>query len=208
MRFVVRVLIGVALSAIALTVFLLTVGPKVWAIATGAVLAPIGFLGSFFLWSADRPEEGYEQVLFDRPNSLTSLALVAVLGGAAFGAGLFLDGDNVDPAEAAYLQQRDLITDLAVQYQADADLYRTGKLVGDPADTFGEHRGAVDDILLGLDDAGVTDEARAAALKDAAQKLRVVTGAMESCVGGDEGACMTARIDAMIAYQASARALA
>ena len=85
MRFAIRIVIGAVLGLVAFaTLWLLDVRAWVVALASG-LLGPIGFLGSFFIWSADRPEIGYEQVLFDKPNSIISAVMILALAGGAFG---------------------------------------------------------------------------------------------------------------------------
>ncbi|HET6405262.1 MAG TPA: hypothetical protein VFH78_11495, partial [Candidatus Thermoplasmatota archaeon] len=77
MPYWVRIALGAVLGlATALALWLLVGTP--WVTATAAsLLAAIGFLGSYFIWSADRLDEGYEQVLFDRPNTIVSAVLIA-----------------------------------------------------------------------------------------------------------------------------------
>jgi hypothetical protein len=84
-RYYARVALGAVLGLAAVGV-LWFLGVRWWigAIA-GALLGGMGFLGSFFLWSADRPSEGYEQVLFDGRNNAHALLLLVVLVGASFG---------------------------------------------------------------------------------------------------------------------------
>ena len=85
MRFVVRIVIGAVLGILALAVMAIF-GVRWWIVAlTSGLLAPLAFLGTFFLWSADRPDLGYEQVLFDAPNTTFSIIMLVVLAGASFG---------------------------------------------------------------------------------------------------------------------------
>jgi hypothetical protein len=63
----------------------------------GALLAAIGFLATFFLWTADRPPspqepQGYEQVLFDPRNLVHLAALALLVAGGAYGWSLMFDG--------------------------------------------------------------------------------------------------------------------
>jgi len=112
-RYFVRVALGALLGLLAVGA-LAFFGVRWWIGAVaGALLAAVGFLGSFFLWSADRPEEGYEQVLFDLPNNVVSVALVVVLVGLAFGAPHLLHKGSaapVDPAIADMNAQHDALT--------------------------------------------------------------------------------------------------
>lgn len=107
-RYVVRVVLGVVLGLIAVAA-LWFFGAAWWVGAlVGALLGLVGFLGSFFLWTADRPEEGYEQVLFDLPNNLVSLVLILAFVGAAFAGGHWLAREKpapVDPAVAASMNE-------------------------------------------------------------------------------------------------------
>ncbi len=76
MRYWVRVFVGVGVGGIAFPI-LWSVLANVWiGAAAAAVLAPLVFLATFFIWDADRPEDGYEQVLFDKPNSAVAAGLV------------------------------------------------------------------------------------------------------------------------------------
>jgi hypothetical protein len=118
-RYVVRIVIGIVLGLLGAAVAW-WLGWRWW---TGAILASVlalvGFLGSFFLWSADRPEEGYEQVLFDLPNNLVSVVLVLALVGLAFAGGHGLARGGAasaaappDPAVAALAEHHDNLTKL------------------------------------------------------------------------------------------------
>lgn len=105
MRYFVRVVLGAVLGLVAVAL-LGYLGVRWWiGAAAGALLGAIGFLGSFFLWTADRPQEGYEQVLFDMPNNVVSLVLVVVMVGASFGAGALLhrgpSAPSITPEQAA-----------------------------------------------------------------------------------------------------------
>jgi len=85
MRYPVRIAIGAGLGLAAVVGFHF-VFARWWVGALiAALLGLVGFLGSFFIWSADRLDEGYEQVLFDLKNNIVSLVLVLVLVGASFG---------------------------------------------------------------------------------------------------------------------------
>jgi hypothetical protein len=206
-RFLARVAIGASLGAVVLGALVVFFGARTWALATGGLLGPIGFLATFFLWSADRPQDGYEQVLFDRPNIIASIVTLALLVGGGIGAGILLTPHPVDPARVAFDEQHVAMAQLAQKYQTDADLYRAKKLTGDPADTFGTHREHAQEIALALQKIELGDTEKLDALKAAAAALVTVTGTMEKCVGGDEAACLDARV-AMSDYTRAAKAVA
>lgn len=101
MRYVVRVVLGAFLGLLAV-VSLGWIGLSWWIGATaGALLALAGFLGSFFVWSADRPEEGYEQVLFDLPNNAVAATMIVAFVGLAFAGGHWLGGASAPAEDAA-----------------------------------------------------------------------------------------------------------
>jgi len=122
MRYGVRVAIGVVLGLVAIVAFHFFV--HTWWVAglLAALLGLVGFLGSFFLWTADRPEEGYEQVLFDVKNNAVSLVLVVVLVGAAFGVAHVwtpkAPAAPVDPTVAAMNTQHDKLVSVYNDIQA------------------------------------------------------------------------------------------
>ena len=102
--------------------------------AAGAAVAAIGFLATFFIFNPDiapTPEypEGYEQVLFDKPNNIASGALIVLMLTLAF----FVRFD-VDPGPdpAAYLAERNgMITDLEdfrILYEEQVAQFNAGAL--------------------------------------------------------------------------------
>lgn len=102
--------------------------------AAGAAIAAIGFLATFFIFNPDiapTPEypEGYEQVLFDKPNIIASSALVVLMVSLAF----FVRFD-VDPGPdpAAYMAERDAmildLEDFRILYEAQKAQYEAGTL--------------------------------------------------------------------------------
>jgi hypothetical protein len=100
MRFLARVLLGVTVGLAAILglhfVF------RAWWIGAlvGGLAGALMFLATFFVWTADRPEEGYEQVLFDLPNTVVAVALILVLASAGFAGTLFHGKAAPDPAAA------------------------------------------------------------------------------------------------------------
>src|SRR5581483_6354256 len=81
----------------------------------GGLVATLGFLATFFVWSADRLDEGYEQVLFDLPNNMVSLALAVAFVGLAFAGGLVPRGGGSaapDPSAAVADSQHDALVSL------------------------------------------------------------------------------------------------
>lgn len=113
MKYVVRVALG-ALLGLAVTAALWFFQARWWiGGVAGGLVAALGFLLTFFLWSADRLEEGYEQVLFDLPNNLVSGALAVALVGLAFGGGLLHKGSSApDPSIAVADSQHDALVSL------------------------------------------------------------------------------------------------
>jgi hypothetical protein len=176
----------------------------VWAIAVAALLAPIGFLASFFLWTADRPQDGYEQVLFDVPNLLTSLALVGVLVGAGWGGGVLLRPHPIDPNDVPYFEQRAELTTLAKQYQKDKDAYAAGDLPKSPTDVFAEHKEHAQTIVLKVKTLHDAAPERFEPLLKAANALAEVTSQMDACAAAGDKSCDGARF-AMADYQGAAR---
>jgi hypothetical protein len=147
MRYAVRVGIGVGLGLAAIVAFHFFV--HTWWVAglLAALLGLIGFLGSFFIWTADRPEEGYEQVLFDMKNNVVSLVLVALLVGGAFGVAHVwapkAAAAPLDPAVAAMNTQHDKLVSVYNDVQA-------GKLDASSTATAKKDVQAVQDALKAL----------------------------------------------------------
>ncbi|MFA5861653.1 MAG: hypothetical protein WDA16_08155 [Candidatus Thermoplasmatota archaeon] len=111
MRFLARVLLGAFLG-------LVTLGGLHFAITrwwisgiAGALVGVLGFLLTFFVWTADRPDVGYEQVLFDGANSAVSVILAVIL--VAGGFGISLAGKSSTPQDPAVVEmnaQHDKLT--------------------------------------------------------------------------------------------------
>lgn len=96
-----RFLLGVSVGLAAL-IGLHFAATRWWigAIASGLV-GVLGFLLTFFVWTADRPDEGYEQVLFDGKNSAISVALAVLLVIGGFGLSFVGPHESaVDPSTA------------------------------------------------------------------------------------------------------------
>jgi len=183
MRFGVRILLGAILGLVAL-VTLWLLGVRTWVVATTAgLLAPIGFLGSFFVWSADRPEAGYEQVLLDAPNTTLSVVMIVLFAGASFGLGFIHFGHGpAAPDEKSQLQQ------MALGVQVHVKDFNAGKIKADDVTAYvATTKAAAKNLTLAN-----------AALKDAATGLDKSLDDLAKCAaaGANDGACLDARIDA------------
>lgn len=193
MRFLVRVAMGVGLGLVAV-ISLSFVISRWWIVAIlGALLALVGFLGSFFVWTADRPEEGYEQVLFDKPNSIVSGVMVLAFVGAAFGMGWLLEpvdeGPVLPPEEAAAVasmnEQRVKLHDVLVLYLKDPK----SDQVADWSAQAGEAKEAVAALT-------VPDRLQPmlTPLEDLAEGLSAVLLVQSRCNAGETAACVDAQI--------------
>lgn len=197
MKYGVRVALGVVVGlafALGLTLWL----GRWWVGAlAGGLLGPVAFLATFFIWSADRPDEGYEQVLFDRPNTVLGGVMMVAFVGLAFGSGWLLSGPaGPTPEEAAALAQMDEthanLTRLAKEYGVAAEAVTKN---GDPGD--------LDADLAQARDARVDLQAmevpeslaeRKAALEKGAKALEGAFAALARCAQGEAPACLDARI--------------
>lgn len=212
MQFPVRVVVGVLLGALVAIPLALFVHVLWWAAGFGALAAAIGFLGSFFLWTADRPatatDPGYEQVLFDRPNTVVSVVLMLVFAGSVVGYGALSPG-GLPPETAAALAQMEAdesrLADLAAQYQKAAAEHAEGARTGDLISS--------DLVVVRVEARKLLDELRAAerpaefavmnaTLVKGAEALVAALDALNDCVMGKTEAC----IDARIAYADVSRA--
>lgn len=165
MPFWVRILLGILLGLLALAGLWLGVGVT-WVTATvAALVAPLGFLGSFFLWTADQPAKGYEQVLFDRPNTLVSAGMVLAFALAGLSTGLL--GAPSDAPEA-----RDVAL-VAQDYDATARAYIAGTMDGPAA------RAKLDELKAEL--AGLTGPK--------AEALAKAVDAQLACIGAGQMSC-------------------
>lgn len=196
MKYGVRVAIGATVG------LLLSVGLALWldaawiAALAGGLGGPVAFLATFFIWSADRLDEGYEQVLFDKPNSILSGVMLLALVGVALGTGWLAGGPSVDPAHAAALaamgEQEGTLAALAAKYETANAAIAAQEDAGDVAGLVTEAaavRTALDDLEVPADLTPAKD-----ALWESASMLEATLGSLEKCVGGDTGACVDARI--------------
>src|ERR1051325_2078121 len=192
MRFLVRVAIGAGLglaAAIGLSFVM-----RWWIVAILAVLlALVGFLGSFFLWSADRPQEGYEQVLFDKPNSIVSGVMAVAFVAAAFGMGWLLEpvdqGPSLPPAEVAAVSsmnaERVKLHDVLVLYLKEP---KSSK-VPEWSKAANESKAAVAKLT-------VPDRLQPmlTPLKSLSESLSAVLAVQVRCNAGESRACVDAQI--------------
>lgn len=165
----------------------------------GGLGGPLVFLLTFFVWSADRLDEGYEQVLFDRPNTLASAFMALAFAGAAFGAGaLHPSGPSWTPEEeAAFTQVREhesaLETAAAGFQQDQKTLADGGQLALEDLDarvaTARELRDAAAAMELPESFAPLREP-----LAAASDALAASYEALRTCADGDTGACVDARV--------------
>lgn len=204
MQYIVRIALGALLGAVVAVPLAIFVHVLWWAAGFGALAAAIGFLGSFFVWSADRAptatDPGYEQVLFDRPNTIVSAVLMLVLAGSVVGYGLVAASSLPPEVEAALAQvdsDESRLTELASQYKVASDDYLGGKRTGDVVSS---------DLVLTLRDArALAAEVKGhehpesfakldAALAKGVGSLVAAIEALNKCAMGDEPACLDARL--------------
>lgn len=214
MKFGVRVAIG-AIIGLALAVALpLLLGPWWVGALAGGLIGPLAFLATFFLWSADRLDEGYEQVLFDRPNTLVSVVMLVAFAGLAFGAGFLGAGPSgPSPEEQAALAQMEESHAVLERLAGEFTLANEAATKG----------GDAGDLDADLDEARATRATLQAMeipesllpvkgnLQKAASGLENAFNALQKCAGGDGTACLDARVahaDAMRGLQLYAEAKA
>lgn len=181
-----RITTGIVLGLAALVALWLLVG-LTWLTATvAALVAPLVFLGSYFVVSADKPEEGYEQVLFDKPNSVVSLVMVVVFALAGVGTG-FLGAADAPPGPA------DELYALRAEYQTVADAYASDSADGPTTiDAVNALRDRLDPIARSL--AELPDGEAKTALVDASDALAQAMVSLKTCAGGESEKCLDARI--------------
>lgn len=183
-----RVGLGAVLGATALGACWALVGTPWITAAAAALLAPIGFLGSYFLWSADRPEEGYEQVLFDRPNTRVAATMLVAFALLGAGSGLLpAGGGDGRPAAAGELFA------LRDGYQRISDAYATKEADADATvEALNALRMEADAVHDGLE--VLADGAPKDALLEAYDHLVQAILALKTCAAGDPAKCTDARV--------------
>lgn len=190
-----RVAAGAVLGLLALVPLWLFVGIGWLTALAGALAAAIGFLGSYFVVSADRPDEGYEQVLFDKPNTIVAAVLLVGFALAGVGTG-FLGGDEV-PTTA------DRVHMLRADYQRAADAFTKDEAnATDTQAAIAALREESDRVALELE-ALPEDDARAALIA-ANDALALAMDALTECTNAVQDECMNARLlaaDAQAALQ-------
>lgn len=204
-KFVVRIALGATLGLVAVGGLSFAIQKWYLIALVGAVTGVVGFLGSFFIWSADRLDEGYEQVLFDFPNSATSLVLVVILVGAAFGGGQILSASaapQLSPEEAtashAMGEQREALREVLVAY--------LGKPTSADLPEWKSKVSAASAVIANL---SVPDSLAPmlVLLGDEANALSAAIEAQEKCNQRDTESCANARISASDASRADAKFL-
>lgn len=198
MSYKVRITIGVVLGLVAAVLLWLFVGVT-WATAlAGALLAPIGFLGSYFLWSADRPEEGYEQVLFDRPNTVVSSVMLVSFALLGLGTGFLGGGSDAPPTPADDLHA------MRAEYVTLSDAIVAKELAGEEAtNALNDLRGEADPLYDRIE--AMPEGDAKTALIDAWDYLTLAMTQLKTCVAGDEAKCVDARVSASEVQSALAR---
>lgn len=177
----------------------------------GGLGGPVAFLATFFVWSADRPEEGYEQVLFDRPNTILGGVMLVALSGVAFGVGWIAGpGDaGLDPEEQAALARMDEshgeLLRLSKEYATANEARSKG---GDPGDLDADADAARDArVALQTLEAPESLAPLQESLLKSAKALEAAFEALKACAAGEEPECLDARIghaDAVRGMQAYA----
>lgn len=202
MKWHVRVSLGAGLGLASTLVLGFLLDGWIAPASVGALLAVVGFLGSFFVWSADIPPtpenpHGYEQVLFDRPNTVTSGILIA----AMVLLGLFVPFDAEPEVDvSAYLASEDAVAAdldaLYVGYANGLHAYDAGTVTADAfRDTLTSDRATA---LALLEDARALTPPDAYAetaksLRVAAEQLSASMESMDLCLSGIEPRCQMAR---------------
>lgn len=197
MPYWVRIAIGAVLGLVAAVLLWLFVGvPWVTALAA-AILAPLGFLATYFVWSADRLPE-YEQVLFDRPNTLVSAGMLVAFALAGLGTGFLGGAGEAAPTPA------DELAAMQTEYQSISDAF-ADKSADAEATTaaLNELRSAADPLYARIE--ALPDGDGKTALVDAWDYLTLAMTQLKTCAGGDEAKCVDARISASEVQGALAR---
>ena len=197
MRYYTRVGIGFAmgLALVAATSY----WEKWWLVAPiGALVAVVGFLGTFFVWSADRLPE-YEQVLFDGRNVAHALGLVTVLALAGFGTSFWGPHatPRAHPALVARAAQSLALSKIANDLQKASDDFKTGRLSA--ADAGSKVTGLIAD-MRGVQAAVDKLQAPAGGVEKLGHlkgETKALAGALDlslKCIAGDANACLDARV--------------
>ncbi|HUR68993.1 MAG TPA: hypothetical protein VM370_07075 [Candidatus Thermoplasmatota archaeon] len=182
-----RILIGALLGLGALAASWLVLGIPWVTAAAAALLAPVGFLGSYFLVSADRPEEGYEQVLFDRPNTIAAVAMILLFAGAGVGTGLLSSADApASPADNMFALRNGYLA-ASTAWGKDAQKDAT-------VATLGELRTESDRIAAEIE-ALPEGDARTH-LETANDAMAFAIDALKGCAEKEQRSCMDARLNA------------
>jgi len=196
MAYWMRIAAGAVLGLIALAALWLTVGIAWLTALVATLVALLGFLGSYFVVSADRPEEGYEQVLFDKPNTIVSVLMIVLFAGAGVGSG-FLGGESAPPGPSDYVYS------LRASYLTTAAAWTADASKDETLATLDELRAESDRIALDLEalpegDARTHLEAANDALAFAVDSLKI-------CAEAEQRSCLDARLNAADAESALQR---
>lgn len=193
----VRIAFGAFLGIATLVALWLLVG-RAWLTATvAALLAPIGFLGSYFAFSADRPEEGHEQVLFDKPNTIVSGVMIALFAFAGIGTA-FVGGAAEEPSTAERVSQ------LYNVYQNNAIAFTKQELDAEALTAILDELRAESDRLA-LEIGALPEGAARGALATVNDALALAIDAMKLCAAGTGDECVNARLFASDAQAALER---
>lgn len=192
-----RIAIGGVLGVAALVPLWLFVGVSWLTAAAAALLAVVGFLGSFFVFSADRPEEGYEQVLFDKPNTIVTLLLVVVFGLAGVGTG-FLGGASAEPSTA------ERVSKMYNVYQNNAIAFSGEELDAANLSTILDEL-RVESDRLALEIEALPEGPERETLATANDALALAMDSLKLCAAGTSEECLNARLAASDAQAALER---
>ena len=186
-----RILIGALLGAAALGALWYLTGITWATAAAAALLAPVGFLGSYFVWSADRPEDGYEQVLFDRPNTLVSAVMIVAFATLGIFSGVVPLAAEAPPA-AALRTPAEGVAALQSEFDAISAAYDAGEKDSDQTVdallALREKADAVGDEIDALPDGEPKD-----ALVEAYDWVGQAIIQMKECAAGREDKCEAAQ---------------
>jgi hypothetical protein len=190
MAYWMRIAVGAILGVVALLALWPTLGIAWVTALVAALLAAIGFLGSYFVVSADRPEEGYEQVLFDKPNTLVAAALVVLFAAAGVGTG-FLPGASAEPLPPA-----DYVFALKGDYQAAYDGWTKEDAEKEATLARIAQLRAESDRIAAYDLATLPEGGERQNLTLANDAYAFALDALKACVDADSRSCVDARVRA------------